>query len=473
MNFKLVKYIALCELNWRFDFLMKVSLASLLLVVHSWLFPEEAEDMEPFYFLLSLFALVTTSTSSIVASAVQQVNQPEQSGAFSWKYLQSLARDKKSFLIGYVVGGVLCSFPLLILACGYTTITKFSNLLVLLGLFSIILVIVFFRLQSFVAMINLPRTFTYKYNRQTGIMAWFFNALVGQHRLINFIAVTAALASFIALGFTFNDLVGTLSVIVSLIFLITLTYKKVLKIWQDERLSYWNFKREYPGTIFKVLLASLFIYIFSLSYIDKLETQNKIFDAIDENNLSIIGSLANSMIDMKNDKDGLPPLFYAITKGRLDAVETLVDNGADIEARLDKDLDQKQRYMQGMTPLLYAIDRNAIEIVSYLIDQKADMTATNHAGVGALAVASSRCNLPIMKKLIDSGINLNSKTQDGLTALHFAGHKRSCLSAVIMLHNAGADASIKDNEGRTYLEFFKQTNNVFWSEINFYYENLL
>lgn len=473
MNFKLIKYIALRELNWRFNLFSKLSLAALFLVVYSWLFPKDAEDMELFYFLLSLISLVTTSTSSIVASAVQQVNQPEQSGAFSWKYLQSLARDKESFLIGYVVGGVLCSYPLLVLACGYTIITNISNLLILLGLFSMILVIVFFRLQSFVAIINFPRTFNYKYNRQAGIIAWFCNVLVGYHRFINFIAVTAALASFIALGFVFNDLVGALSVVVSLILLATLTYKKALELWQDERLSHWSFKREYPGTIFKVLIALLFIYTFIQFHSDKLKTQDRIFGAIDKSDLSTIGTLANSIVDMKNDKDGLPPLFYAITKGKLDAVKTLVDNGADIEARLGKDLDQKQQYMQGMTPLLYAVDRNEIEIANYLLDQKADISAVNHAGVGALGIASSRCNLPIMKKLIASGINLNTKSQDGLTALHFAGHKRSCLSAVIMLHKAGADASIKDNEGRTYLEFFKQTNNVFWSEINFYYENLL
>ena len=88
------------------------------------------------------------------------------------------------------------------------------------------------------------------------------------------------------------------------------------------------------------------------------------------------------------------PLFFAIEKRKVELIEFLLDNGADIELPSNK--------VNGKTPLMHALTNGSIEVVKYLVDRGADVSAQDKKGKSVLKFV--RFNDNTMKEfLIEAG----------------------------------------------------------------------
>lgn len=119
--------------------------------------------------------------------------------------------------------------------------------------------------------------------------------------------------------------------------------------------------------------------------------------------LSILSREGN--VDFR-DKKGLTALAYAIKQGRKEIVEALISRGADVNAKGEK----------GDFLLIRAIKKGKAGIVKPLLQSGADINARDKNGNTALMYAVC-VDLSITKILVQAGANINDKNNKGMTAL--------------------------------------------------------
>ncbi len=140
------------------------------------------------------------------------------------------------------------------------------------------------------------------------------------------------------------------------------------------------------------------------------------------------------------------PVWMAVTsapdESRLELLRLLVDRGA----RADRDMGD------GWTPLLFAMQSKQDDVVGFLIEKRAGLemrdSKTGHSTLH-LAVLMQRPGW--VRTLLDAGVPVNVQNAEGLTPLHCAATVGSveCFAA---LAAAGADATLRDKEGKTAIE---------------------
>ena len=117
----------------------------------------------------------------------------------------------------------------------------------------------------------------------------------------------------------------------------------------------------------------------------------------------------------------------AVWRGNTEAVQTLLDEGADINA---KDA-------EGNPILREAIWRGHTEIVRFLVESGADVNAKDTEGNPILHEAVWRGHTEIVRLLVESGADVNAKDTEGNSMLHEAVWRgRTDIDAI--LRDAGA-----------------------------------
>jgi ankyrin repeat protein len=143
-------------------------------------------------------------------------------------------------------------------------------------------------------------------------------------------------------------------------------------------------------------------------------------------------------------------LMVSVLSGKMNTVKTLIDAGADINAKC----------YDGTNALMMAAIRYNVDIVKVLLDAGANVNAKHSEGYTALMGAAFAGRLDNVKALLDAGADINSKDNKGTTALMVATIGRQRLfktaEAVKLLLEKGADVTIKDKEGKTALEYAKE-----------------
>jgi quinoprotein dehydrogenase-associated probable ABC transporter substrate-binding protein len=111
------------------------------------------------------------------------------------------------------------------------------------------------------------------------------------------------------------------------------------------------------------------------------------------------------------DNDGLTPLAVAAQNGKVNAAQTLIEHGADVNAPVAKG---------GYTPLMLASVSGSSELATSLIGRGAKINAANPGGVTALMIAVAGNHSTLVALLVKSGADVNARSEDGRTALSIA-----------------------------------------------------
>jgi len=158
-------------------------------------------------------------------------------------------------------------------------------------------------------------------------------------------------------------------------------------------------------------------------------------------------SLVNSLlekgigVDSRDNITQKTALQYAAISDHKDVVKLLLDKGADVNTK-DKN---------GQTPLDIILNRNQRQISQN--PNHADimeMLLANGAEILSIHTASKIRNLEKVKAFLEKGIDVNTKDDNGQTALHIAIISDN-QEIVKLLIDEGADVNAKDENGMTPL----------------------
>lgn len=130
----------------------------------------------------------------------------------------------------------------------------------------------------------------------------------------------------------------------------------------------------------------------------------------------------------------------AAEKGRAEAVRSLVENGADVNAP----------QVDGMTALHWAAYHDDATTARLLVAAGANVNVQNRYGVWPLSLACENGNAALVDLLLGAGANPNATLMGGETALMTAARTGS-LAAVEALLEAGAHPNARERRGQTPL----------------------
>ena len=145
------------------------------------------------------------------------------------------------------------------------------------------------------------------------------------------------------------------------------------------------------------------------------------------------------------------PITEAARRGDAQAVRSLLDRGADVNAAQG----------DGMTALHWAAERGHAEVVGVLLSAPADVEAKTRIGsYTPLHVASRRGHAAIVVSLLEAGADPDVvTTNSGATPLHLAAAAIGGADAVVVLLAYGADANAREwSAGQTALMFAAGSN---------------
>ncbi|MDP3283649.1 MAG: ankyrin repeat domain-containing protein [Desulfobacterales bacterium] len=141
------------------------------------------------------------------------------------------------------------------------------------------------------------------------------------------------------------------------------------------------------------------------------------------------------------DKSGLTPILHATYADKQNAVESLLNLGADINAVLTPPSDQKTFFYAdyaGATPLSLSIQKQYFNIAKALIRRGSDCNVPDRKGVTPLMHVASGNNEDILKLLIERGADINAKDNRGRAPIIFAISARK-INMIKLLLSKGAD----------------------------------
>ncbi len=172
-----------------------------------------------------------------------------------------------------------------------------------------------------------------------------------------------------------------------------------------------------------------------------------LLDAADDPNTDRIKLLLANGADVnERSKNGWSALMSAACYGCKDVVETLIENGANV--------DFADKNCGGQTTLMWAArsGRSAKQKVKMLIDAGADIWKKTDGGSDLLASAAGAGNVEVVELLLEAGMKPGNQSDDGYTALMAAANHDSPL-LVRLLVKAGAKVNTVDNQKKTALMF--------------------
>ena len=164
-----------------------------------------------------------------------------------------------------------------------------------------------------------------------------------------------------------------------------------------------------------------------------------------DDNGSIASLLARGFDGNTRDPTGQPGLYLAVREKSLKVCDTLIAwRKIDVEARNPAD----------ESPLMIASLNGLTEVAQKLIAKGADV---NKTGWTPLHYASTKGHLQLISLLLDNYAYIDAGSPNGTTPLMMAAFYGTP-AAVKVLLNAGADPSIKNDQGLTAVDFAQRNS---------------
>ncbi|KAF8247085.1 ankyrin, partial [Wilcoxina mikolae CBS 423.85] len=165
--------------------------------------------------------------------------------------------------------------------------------------------------------------------------------------------------------------------------------------------------------------------------------QSAVFYAASADNTAILKLFLRHGGDVTvKDYFGVTPLHEAAAFQPA-TVDILIEAGARVDERDD----------EGQTPLYWAVERGREDAVRMLIEKGGDINAMDACGMSPLSRACAQCcvhvNTRMVKLLIENGATVESKDTDWMTALHHAS-REGHTEIVALLLKRGARARDRD-----------------------------
>lgn len=152
-------------------------------------------------------------------------------------------------------------------------------------------------------------------------------------------------------------------------------------------------------------------------------------------------------------------LHEAVKKKNNFAVKHLIqDLGADVN-QIDSGRDDNTPYGSKWTPLHVASKKGYYEIIETLIENGADIECMTTSGFTPLMIASYSDHVGAIEMLLDKGAKVYNKGINGKTALMYASQKGH-IKVIGILIREGADIDAKDSQGETALMMAIQNNQI-------------
>jgi len=194
-------------------------------------------------------------------------------------------------------------------------------------------------------------------------------------------------------------------------------------------------------------------------------------------NPDVISAFLDAGADVNaRTEDGLTPLMLAAGMNTQEIVLILLAAGADVNA-----MDET-----GITPLMAAAENNSNpQMVSALLAAGADGSVKNDDGKTAFDLANENESLKgtdqyrdlliatldvfiiskyggseEIQKAIEAGVDINVRTEDGMTLLMMAAQETVDPEIITALLNAGADGSLRDDDDNTAYDYAKENENL-------------
>ena len=175
------------------------------------------------------------------------------------------------------------------------------------------------------------------------------------------------------------------------------------------------------------------------------EKLKKWFKAAIKGDKELLGTLYEEYsinLNVSNE-DGYTALLLSALNGKLDSVQYLVQQHADIHhqnkaghtalllsalhGKLDclkflhrKDADLNTKDNLGNTALILSVQGEQVDCLKYLVDQGADINASDNNGFTALLWSALNGKLDFVKYLLQHGADLHDKNENGYTASQLA-----------------------------------------------------
>ena len=177
------------------------------------------------------------------------------------------------------------------------------------------------------------------------------------------------------------------------------------------------------------------------------ETQTPLHVAIDKENWDTVHLLleAGADTEVRNSWD-LTALFMALSGGRADIVQELIDHGADLDAKCEYSFKGVK-----WTPLHAASCNAILPITRMLLEHGVNPNAPDNLGKTALHLASSNGQITAVELLLEYGANVDVQHEEGWTPLHEAAYNLK-LQVVAILLNRGADPHAQTDKGETPIQ---------------------
>jgi ankyrin repeat protein len=192
------------------------------------------------------------------------------------------------------------------------------------------------------------------------------------------------------------------------------------------------------------------------------DKNTQLIQAAYDDNLQAVQTLLTNGTDVNaRNRHGATALMMSAYKGHMEVVKLLLEKGADVNAmrispftlirtrKLEEGLDTDSAAMQGRTALMIAAWEGHTEIVKLLFEKGADIKVKDNFGRTALMMAASG-HTNVVKFLLEKSANVNDKDNIGGTALMIAA-QNGHTEIVNLLIEKGAELNARSNDGRTAL----------------------